>query len=152
MSTIKEGLSLPGEADDKCCWFVPIKIGVIIIGICMILSATSMVFNAFTWITSGGAFFIYGVLMGAAAAPLVLGAWFYIKFFMADSADTRAGLTKACMLVILAQTCAFGVVVVMTIIGPYTIGTAFSYLISMGITVIIFFYYAGVAKRFASQA
>ena len=102
MSTIKDGLSLPGEADDKCCWCVPIKIGVILIGISMILSAVSMVHNCVVFIGLGGTNFIYGVLMGVAAAPLVLGAWFYIKFFMADSADTRGGLAKACMMVILA--------------------------------------------------
>ena len=96
-------MSLPGEADDKCCWCVPIKICVILmIGINMILSALLMVQNCVVFIKLGGTYFIYGVLMGVAAAPLVLGLWFYIEFIMADSADTRGGLAKACMMVILA--------------------------------------------------
>ena len=92
MSTIKEGLSCPGEAEDKCCWCIPIKIGVILIGISMILLAASMVLLSLLFIGTEG-LFIYGVLMGVAAAPLVLGAWFFLKFCMADSADTRAGMT-----------------------------------------------------------
>ena len=35
----KQGISLPGEAEDKCCYAVPIKIGVLIIGIGIVLSA-----------------------------------------------------------------------------------------------------------------
>ena len=41
----KVGMSLPGEADDKCCWCIPIKIGVILIGVSMILCYGLMLLN-----------------------------------------------------------------------------------------------------------
>ena len=35
----KVGITLPGEKSDMCCWCIPIKCGVIIIGIFIILQA-----------------------------------------------------------------------------------------------------------------
>ena len=161
LSTHKEGMSLPGEADDKCCWCMPIKIGVILIGVSMILCAVSTIYHAGYFINYGhggwenlmGPNYCFGILMGFAGVLIVLGAaWFYIKFFMADSAATRAGLAKACMIVILAQSCLFGIQVFMLIYRYQTFEVAISYLVPMAISNIIFIYYAGVAKRFASQA
>ena len=86
----------------------------------MILSAVAMVIKSIAWIKLGGAWLIYGVLMGIAAVPIVLGAALYISWRKADSADTRAGLTKACMMVILAQSCAIGLQVVMLILKDET--------------------------------
>ena len=36
-----EGLSLPRERADRCCWCLKIQIGVIIIGILMVMSAVN---------------------------------------------------------------------------------------------------------------
>ena len=85
----KQGISLPGEAEDKCCWCIPIKIGVLLIGIGVILSAVS---NVLAGLTLLGAYFIYGVLFLAAQAPLLMSAFYYIKYFQNDNKETREGL------------------------------------------------------------
>ena len=149
MSVSKEGISLPGEAEDKCCFCVPIKPGVYIIGVFMILWAVEAVLTALTWIGTSG-LFIYGVIQAASAAPILLGAWYYIAFFREDNADTRNGLAKACMMVILSSIISVGVAVVM-MIGGFGFSVVMSAIISAGIVSFVYFYYAGVCKRYASQ-
>ena len=43
---LKEGIQLPGEEPDKCCWVLPIKVGVIVIGVLIILMALQSILNA----------------------------------------------------------------------------------------------------------
>ena len=147
----KEGISLPGEAEDKCCWFVPIKIGVYIIGAMMCLWAVRLILQCLDNI---GANFIWGVLYGVAAAPIILGAYFYIRFFMdQDDKDRRLGLQKACMLVILSAMFSAGLALVQFfIVAGFPFGYFLEVCISSACLAIVYFYYAGVAKRFASQA
>ena len=96
----KEGITLPGETEENCCWFIPIKAGIYIIGIFMCLWAVNLILQCVNNIND---YFMWGVLYGAAAAPIILGAYFYVRFFqMPDDKERRLGLQKACMLVILS--------------------------------------------------
>ena len=123
MSASKEGITLPGEADDKCCFCIPIKPGVMLIGIGMIIWAvmgTLETLRLLGILPTAGYYIstpLWGILWGCSIAPVVLGAYFYVMFFKEDSADTRAGLTKACMLMILSSIVALGISIVQLILG-----------------------------------
>ena len=54
MSYTKERIKLPGESEDKCCWCVPIKVGVIIIGVFMILYGVNCILTCLKMITLSG--------------------------------------------------------------------------------------------------
>ena len=101
MANMAAGIKLPGEAADKCCWCVPIKCGIILVGVGIILNTISM-------IITGLAFFdvelvIWGILFLVTAIPMVGSAFFFIKWFMKmDDPDTKAGLAKGCFLVVVS--------------------------------------------------
>ena len=103
-----------------------------------------------------GVAFIYGVLHMVAVAPIALGSWYYISFFRDDNAESRQGLVKACMLMIMACAIGAGIVLVQFLIGTagesLTFGAFLGGVLEQAIPAVIYFYYAGVAKRFASQA
>jgi len=80
MPITKDGISLPGEKDDKCCWCVPIKIGIYLIGTLMIIYGLICALQCIKGIGTGSTF-IYGVLYGVSAAPIVMGGLYFIKFF-----------------------------------------------------------------------
>ena len=104
MSTEDKGIKLPGEGDDKCCFCVPIRPGLYIIGALMVCWAVNALTHCFNNLGMGHDNLIYGFLYGAAAAPIVIGAYLFIRFFMApDDSERREGLVKACMLVILSS-------------------------------------------------
>ena len=145
----KQGISLPGEAEDKCCYAVPIKYGVIIIGVLIVLAAVN---NVLAGLSLMGAYFIYGVLVLVAQAPLLLAAWYYISYFRGDTKETREGLQKACMLTILSAFALAAVYLVMVILGTYTFSTVIRQIVSGGITFVVYTYFAGVCKRYAGQA
>ena len=148
---MEEGVALPGEAEDKCCWFLPIKIGMYLIGALMIGDAISNVLKCIELLSVN---FIFAVLYGAAAAPIVLGCVYFIRFFMSmDDSERRNGLFKACMLTILSNICTLAIAIVMffTVTGT-TFANVMVVLIVSGVSSVLFAYYAGVSKRFASQA
>ena len=142
----KQGISLPGEAEDKCCYAVPIKYGVILIGAGIVYSAVMGVLAGLGML---GSAFIYGVLYLAAQAPLALSAWYFISFFRGDTKETREGLQKACMLTILSAIAVAAVLLVQGLMaGNFLIGV----IIGPAITFVIYTYFAGVCKRYAGQA
>ena len=119
-------IKCPGEADDKCCWCFPIKIGVMIIGIFMILYAISMVVTLFDWLGLGGGWVIWGILYAICAIPIIVGAVFYIRYFMdMENADRKAGTTKACLCVIVS---AFLAVIVAILVFIIQEGATFAYI------------------------
>ena len=80
MNDLKEnGLALPGEAADKCCWCLPIKIGCILIGVVMLLYTLNMVQVIIWWLDF---YLLYAILFLVAALPMFGGAYFYIRWFM----------------------------------------------------------------------
>ena len=142
----KQGISLPGEAEDKCCYAVPIKYGVILIGAGIVYSAVMGVLAGLAML---GSAFIYGVLYLAAQAPLALSAWYFISYFRGDTKETREGLQKACMLTILSAIAVAAVLLVMGLMaGNFVIGV----IVNPAITFVIYTYFAGVCKRYAGQA
>ena len=144
----KQGISLPGEAEDKCCYAVPIKYGVIAIGAGIVYSAVMGVLAGLRILGLDGGF-IYGVLYLAAQAPLALSAWYFISFFRGDTKETREGLQKACMLTILSAIAVAAVLLVQGLMaGNFLIGV----IIGPAITFVIYTYFAGVCKRYAGQA
>ena len=154
--TKEDGITLPGEAKDKCCWFIPIKMGVYAIGIIMCLwafNAVRMALAAFGMMGTSGMYLIYGIGYAVSAAPILLGAWFFIKFFRApDDADTRAGLKHACMLVILSSLILAGIAAIQfLLVTGATFSVLLNALISAGITSVCYFYYAGVCDRYVKQ-
>ena len=142
----KQGISLPGEAEDKCCYAVPIKYGVILIGAGIVYSEVVGVLAGLAML---GTAFIYGVLYLAAQAPLALSAWYFISYFRADTKESREGLQKACMLTILSAIAVAAVLLVMGILGGSLV---ISVIFAPVITFVVYTYFAGVCKRFAGQA
>ena len=156
MSFTKEGITLPGEAKDKCCWFVPLKPGIYIIGVFMCLwafNAIRLALFAFDMMSVSGQWFIYGVGYAVSAAPIILGAWFFIKFFRnPDEKEARDGLSKACMMVILSSVILCGVAVVQfLLLTGFGFGNFLGAVISAAITAMVYFYYAGVCRRYAEE-
>ena len=95
---------------------------------------------------------LWGILYGAAAAPIIVGAYFYIRFFMAPADKARrGGIVMACMLVILS---AVGSAVIallqFLLLKGATLGYFLGVCISSALVSIVYFYYAGVAKRFVA--
>ena len=142
----KQGISLPGEAEDKCCYAVPIKFGVILIGAGIVYSAVMGVLAGLDMLKLN---FIYGVLYLAAQAPLALSAWYFISYFRADTKESREGLQKACMLTILS---AIAVAAVLLVMGILAGSLVISVIFAPVITFVVYTYFAGVCKRYAGQA
>ena len=93
---------LCGEAEDKCCWFIPIPIGVMIVGIFLILYAISIVLSAIGFLGLGSTFLIWAILYFVTCVPIIIGAYFFIRYFMdRENAERKAGTTKACLCVII---------------------------------------------------
>ena len=117
MQKIREsGLTLPGEASDRCFWCIPLQIGVILIGILLVASAANQVITALT-LSADSRTFLQFVLLIIATAPNVLGAVYYIRWFMnMEDADRKNGTFKACMLVVLSCFC-FAIVELIYYIG-----------------------------------
>ena len=117
----------------------------------MCIWAANLIYQCISNLTD---YFIWGVLYGAAAAPIILGAYFYIRFFMdPEDKDRRLGTQKACMLVILSS---FASTVLALLQWMMATAVPFGYFlgvcVSSGIIALFYFYYAGVCKRYASQA
>ena len=151
--SVSGGIKLPGEADDKCCFCVPIRPGLYLIGILMVVWAGNAIFHCFQNLGWGGDYLIYGILYGAAAAPIILGAYFFIRFFMKpEESSAREGTVKACMLVILSSIAVGFIALVQWMLLPgFGFGNFVATCASAGVVALCFFYYAGVAKRFVSQ-
>ena len=148
------GFKLPGEGDDKCCWCLPIKVGVYLIGIFMVLGGVMGVLAGLTILGLASSYFIWGVLYLVAIAPIVMGAIFFIKFFRnPDDADARLAASKACMLCILSNVIMAAIVVLMMVLTDmYAAGGFVNGIMSPAINSLFYFYYAGVCKRYAGQA
>ena len=152
MTTANEGIKLPGEAEDKCCFCVPIRPGLYLIGLLMVFWAFNAVYHCFVNLGAGGDYLIYGAMYGFAAAPIIIGAYFFIKFFMKpEESETREGIVKACMLVILSSIAVVFIALVEWLLLPvFKFGDFLSTVVSAAFVALFFFYYAGVARRFVS--
>ena len=150
MSASKEGITLPGETEDKCCWCIPIKIGVTVIGVFVLLSCVGVVFEGLGAMDYDS---IFGILILCTCAPIVLAGIKYVQWFKDDSQETRMGCSTACMLMIVAELAVAAVYLVFALTAASVeMSWALSYIIGAGISSVIWFYYAGVCKRYAGQS
>ena len=152
MSISKEGITLPGEAEDKCCWCLPVKIGTYIMGLWILV----YVIMAVVGILGAGMDFLWLVLNLVALAPLLLAFFYWERWMKADMEETRQSLSKGCMLMILSNLISMGIGLISWFSNKgedgYTFCDFMIVVLVSGITCLCFFYYAGVCKRFASQA
>ena len=150
MKDLKEnGLALPGEDPTKCCWCIPIKIGMIICGVLILLYFLQFIQIILWWFDYG--FVVYGILYVIAAAPMGLSCFWYVKWFMKiDDKERKANLMKAQLMVILSALISFAIQIVALIVGDQTFGGVVSYFITAIVYMIVFLYYAGVAKRYGN--
>ena len=149
MSFVKNGISLPGEGDEKCCWCLPIKIGVYIIA----LGFFGWAFRGISWgITVLSTSVLWGVLFIVAAAPAVLAALLAFKFCKSpNDADARGEMAKGCLLCVLSMA-AYAVVFLIWGLVNGGLGAAIGQLISYVIDALFYFYFMAVCNRYASQA
>ena len=83
------------EDPNKCCFCIPIDIGIILIGIGIVYNA---VFGVLAVVGGLSVNFIASVILGVLLLPLVIAAYYFIQYFRnrADK-DARANLPVACV-------------------------------------------------------
>ena len=151
MSFVKNGLNLPGDKEDKCCWCLPINIGVILIGLGFIGWAFRAIQFALLNIQVGGSFLIWGILYAVCSAPMVLASLMFLKFCKDRNAtDGREGMEKGCTLTVLGLV-ALSIVTLISGIVNGSLGLSLNYVISFGIDGLVYLYFLAVCKRFTSQ-
>ena len=142
----------PGEAEDKCCWCLPVKIGTYFMGIWVLVYSIMGVVGIF----ESGMDFFWRVLSLVALAPLLLALFYWMRWVKDDCEATRQPLSRGCMLVILSNLISIGIGLISWFGNVGEDGYSFTGFLLVclvgGITCFCFFYYAGVCKRFASQA
>ena len=84
----QDGINI-GEPVDQCCFFIPIKVGIIVIGILVILSAIGGALNTWNGLLWGST---YSIVYGLCYLPNVGAAIHFVKFFQADTPETRSKL------------------------------------------------------------
>ena len=83
------------EDPTKCCFVVPIEIGVIIMGISIILSAVQLVLGVLQYLAVD---FIFAVVLGVLGVPLCIAAFYFGMYFKdREDKDGRANLPKGCV-------------------------------------------------------
>eukprot|EP00355_Strombidium_rassoulzadegani_P002906 CAMPEP_0168612538 /NCGR_PEP_ID=MMETSP0449_2-20121227/2971_1 /TAXON_ID=1082188 /ORGANISM="Strombidium rassoulzadegani, Strain ras09" /LENGTH=161 /DNA_ID=CAMNT_0008653111 /DNA_START=274 /DNA_END=759 /DNA_ORIENTATION=+ len=137
------------EDADKCCLCVPIKLGVTIIGILMVLSGALGILSLLGTLSVN---IILAIIFGASLAPVLVSSFFFLKYLLNDTPETRAQLPTACALIILSQIIGLAGNVVYVLFYGASFGSLINQLISSGITAVLYFYYMGVCKRFAESA
>ena len=134
------------EPDNKCCFCIPIDIGVIIIGLSSIFMAISMILGAVQTL----AFFpIFAIGTAIIALPNVVGAMFFIIWMKnRENKDSKENLPTAvfCSAITSMTYTVFSAALFLVSIG-HILGTGISLLISY----VFFSYYFHVVKRYVNQ-
>ena len=147
---VKEGIQLPGEADDKCCWCLPINVGVIVIGVLIIIQGLQSILNGGAIYTNSS---LWGILVYCALIPQVLAAILFIMFFIKmQDANARKHTVLACLLMVLS--CIFlGVIFILyPLLNKYTTISHYLWQIIVDFfTACCWFYFAGVCKRYSGM-
>ena len=138
-------VKLPGEDDNHCCWFIPIRTGVVIIGIFMILHALQMVSFAVDFVTVAP---IYGILYAIATLPILVGGYLFIQYFMdREATDGKKGTVTACYLVILSYAIVLVIQVATCVVGDGSFNTLVASIVNSVCAVIWNYYMACVCRR-----
>ena len=117
------------EPETKCCFCIPIDIGVIIIGLSSILMAISMISGA---VHTLALFPIFAIGTAIIALPNLVGAMFFIIWFKdRQNKDSKANLPSAvfCTAITSMTHTIFSAVLFLVSIG-HILGTGISVLIS----------------------
>ena len=82
---------------NKCCFVFPIEVGVYILGILQLIWACVALANGCDQLYyfskyGNGSTFLYGLILVFLTLPVILGAWFYLRFFIWKT--TRPGYKK----------------------------------------------------------
>ena len=96
-------MRLPGEEDDKCCWCIPIKCGVYIIGIECIVNAIKAGLLFFFLVEHTSLINQYTILAFVALLQLCYSCLLFMMFFLRDNTNTRRNLKLACIMCILSM-------------------------------------------------
>ena len=145
---LKDGIQLPGEEADKCCWVVPIKPGVIVIGVLIIVVALQSVVNAQHFYVANN---LWGILFYCTLIPQVIAAVLFVIFFtkMEDS-TARQHTATACMLMIVACIALAVLFLLYPIVYRYAYFSDYlGQIIGDLLVACLWLYFAGVCKRFA---
>ena len=89
------------EDSDKCCLCIPIKTGVTLIGIFILINALRVIYAMYWGIFNGVV--VYASVLGVLAAPVVYSGYLFFKWFRKDCQDTRADLPKACVFIVFSS-------------------------------------------------
>ena len=144
------GISLP-EGDDKCCCILPLKCGVIIIGLGVIISPFFFMLGALahkiylSWLTVS--------LLLACYIPVLPAALFFLLWMCNDSEANRKRLPLACKLVILSYIAAgiWGLVVKLTADNEFIAAMVKRHIWSALYGSVIYGYYTSVCHKLSEK-
>ena len=137
------------EDPNKCCFCIPIDIGIILIGLGIVYNA---VFGTLGVVAGLSVNFIASVILGVLLLPLLIAAYYFVQYFRNRSdKDARANLPVACVYSAISTLASTVWVFLGIILYGFTLSTVVTASLSSGISFLLFSYCYGVCKRFASQ-
>ena len=147
--TKKAGIKI-GDSTNSCCICIPIKTGVTIIGLYLLVIAAMAAYAAVAFFLKTHV--IMGVVYCLVNLPLFVAAFYFFKWIQNDSMETRAKLPTACIYVMFALIVSTALSLVLMIITFISWDDFWSTLVGNGIDFLFYFYFAGVCKRFSQSA
>ena len=137
------------EDPNKCCFCIPIDVGIILIGASIVYSAVMGVLQVLNLLSGQ---FIASIITGVCILPLLVASYYFVQYFRNRSdKDARANLPTACVYSAISTLAQCVWVVLGIVLYGYTIEVVMSVAISSGVSFLVFAYCHGVCKRFASQ-
>ena len=128
------------EAADKCCFCVPINIGVIIFALGTILGSLGMISTVFKFLSVD---LIFAVGTAVIALPQLLASFYYVKFLI--DRKKKEDLPDAVFLTFITTTCYSIFTGIVYYLG---VATIVSTCVSILISFIFVSYTYGVVKRY----
>ena len=140
------GVTLP-EDDDKCCFALPIELGVKLIGAIIIIQGVMAVLAILPLFAVN----LEALLLIACYVPLIPAALLFLNWFMGDTKEKREKLSMACKLVILSQLCLVAWAVCTIVIWGGVFSAVSRFVINGGITAVCYLYFATVCDRYVDK-
>ncbi len=145
-----EGLFLPGDPEDKCCFAIPLKLGVQIIAVLTVLSCIGPILSLMSSVT----FLFKGVdinviiqvvVYSVCLLPYLYASYIFLIWLVKGSHVEQ--LPKACMFVVLSQLCLVVFYILQMILGWFPFSAVLSMIITSGISTLFIFYFAGACTK-----
>ena len=153
---------------DKCCLCFEIECGISTLGILQIVQAIFWLWNIFAVLLLAGVggvgIIVWIIVMAICVFPVLIGAWYYFKFFKNKNMDTKAKLPRAHLMNGVSCLACFVACTILAYIflnGPVAMGTIGSNMqVSAGtiwvnniiwllLTMALQYYWMGVTRRYA---